>query len=300
MNIGAIKLFILTYQHKNFASVAKQLNVAPSSVSRAVAGLEKELQTRLFQRNTRTLTPTQSGIQYFQKVQPLLDELDSVHQSLLSGAEEPSGLVRLSASTAYGSAVLPDLTNRFCMRHPKISLDLQLNDARVDLIENQIDIAIRHGSLSDSTLVARKLRNVKYYLVASPEYLRNSNAIEKPSDINKHQIISFPYSEFAAQWHFHKGEHSQSVAVQPFLTISNAAAIKECVLRNMGLSLLADWTVSHDVDKKNLVKVLPEWNISGEHKMPAIWLVQPTRAFVPRPVQALIDFFISNRTEYLG
>ena len=223
-----------------------------------------------------------------------------MHQSLLSGEEEPSGLVRLSASTAYGNTVLPELIKEFCMRYPKISLDLLLNDARVDLIENQIDIAIRHGSLSDSSLVARKLRNVNYYLVASPEYLKNSNAIEKPSDINKHQIISFPYAEFAAQWHFHRGEHSQSVAVRPFLTISNAVSIKECVLRNMGLALLADWTVSDDIKKGYIVKALPEWNISGEHKMPAIWLVQPTRTFVPRPVQALIDFILSNHTEHLG
>jgi DNA-binding transcriptional LysR family regulator len=294
MNINAIKFFILTFRHKNFAAVAKRLNIAPSSVSRAVATLEEELQTRLFHRNTRTLTPTQSGIQYFQKVEPLLDELDSLHQSLLSGDEEPTGIVRLSASTAYGSDVLPDLLKTFCIQYPKISLELLLSDTRVDLIEEQIDIAIRHGNLSDSNLVARKLRDVNYYLVASHDYLKNSNVVTKPCDISKHQIINFPYVDFATQWHFYRDEDRQSIDVHPYLTISNASVIKECVLRNMGIALLADWTVSNELKNGNLVRVLPQWNISGAHKVPAIWLVQPTRIFVPRPVQTLTEFFISK------
>jgi DNA-binding transcriptional LysR family regulator len=223
-----------------------------------------------------------------------LDELDSLHQSLLSGDEEPTGIVRLSASTAYGSDVLPDLLKTFCIQYPKISLELLLSDTRVDLIEEQIDIAIRHGNLSDSNLVARKLRDVNYYLVASHDYLKNSNVVTKPCDISKHQIINFPYVDFATQWHFYRDEDRQSIDVHPYLTISNASVIKECVLRNMGIALLADWTVSNELKNGNLVRVLPQWNISGAHKVPAIWLVQPTRIFVPRPVQTLTEFFISK------
>jgi DNA-binding transcriptional LysR family regulator len=294
MNIENIKLFVLTFQKGNFAAVAKHLNVSPSSVSRAVANLEHQLKTRLFQRNTRTLTPTLAGSNYYQHVLPLLDELEGLHQNITQGSNEPVGVLRVNASTSYGQIVLKPLIKPFCEQYKNIKLELHLSDTKTDLIEQQIDVAIRHGHLSDSTLIARKMHDVTYYLVASPDYLSSANPINQPEDINEHQIITFSYEEFAKQWHFSSGSISKSITLRSFLTISSAVMIKECLLEGMGISLLADWTIQGDLKSGRLVRVLPQWSVSGENLKNSVWAIQASKALVPRKTSTFIDFMLAR------
>ncbi|MDN4502647.1 LysR family transcriptional regulator [Alteromonadaceae bacterium BrNp21-10] len=294
MNLDQVRIFVSVYRAGNFATVAKELDMAPSSVSRAIANLEHSLKTRLFQRTTRTLTPTQAGEQYFQRVGSLIDEFDTAHQELLEQSLGPTGRLRVSASVSYGQIELAPRLKDFYQLYPNINIELILSDTRLDIIANQVDVAIRHGKLPDSSLVARKLTDVKYGLVASDDYLRNASKIDSPSDIIQHPLITFDYEALKKQWTFKGEQQTQTIDIQPQLIITNAAAMRECVKSGFGIALLADWTVREDIQSGKLVQVLPHWSVSGSDSQSAIWLIHPARTYVPAKTRAFMDFLLNT------
>ncbi|MGB0665079.1 MAG: LysR family transcriptional regulator [Pontibacterium sp.] len=296
MNLNHIQLFIAVYKAKSFADVAKAQNVAPSSVSRAIAALEKDLQTRLFQRTTRTLIATQAGEAYFDRVVALVEELELAKQAVVSQSAEPFGQVRVTTSTSFGQKVIAPLMKSFCERYPKIQLDLVLADTQHDVIEDKFDVAIRHGRLTDSNLIAKKLLDVRYLLVGSPQYVQHNPPVTQPSDIVDHRLISFGYSHFNKAWRFTQPNATQTIAIQPALTMTTGMAIKASVENDVGLALLPDWMIQQELSRKQLVSLLPDWQISGTDAETSIWLVYPSKAFLPAKTRAFIDHLV----EHLG
>lgn len=306
MNLEQIKLFIAVYKARSFAAVAKDINVAPSSVSRAIAALEDQLQTRLFQRTTRSLAPTQLGEQYFHRVEALFDELELAHQELIHQQSEPFGTLKVTASTSYGQAVLAPLLGGFHQQFPKIRLELNLADTQANLIEDQFDLAIRHGRLNDSNLIARKLQDVRYRLVGHPNRIKNGPAVKHPEDILKHPLVSFGYHPFDKAWQFrhnsngkkdpkyNRTEQDQTIQIQPILTTTTASALKACALNQMGLALLPDWIIQEELESNELVNLLPEWEIAGTDFKSAIWMVYPTRQFVPEKTRVFMEYLIGK------
>ena len=294
MNLDHIQLFILVYKAKSFASVAKKLNVAPSSVSRAIAGLEEQLQARLFQRTTRTLTPTQLGEDYFHRVEALIDELELARDEVFNQNSEPFGSIKVTASTSFGQKVLSPLLNGFLERYPKIRLDLVLSDAQVNVIDDRFDLAIRHGALRDSSLVARKLMDVRYTLVASPNYLARSAKIVKPRDILAHRLISFAYSSFNTEWRFKKDELIESIPIEPVLTMTTASAIQTATENDAGIALLPNWAIKDQLKAKKLIDIFPDWQVAGEDFYASIWLIYASKRFLPVKTRAFIDYLLAN------
>ncbi len=294
MNLNHIQLFILVYKAKSFASVAKKLNISPSSVSRAIAGLEEQLQARLFQRTTRTLTPTQLGEDYFHRVEALVDDLNLARDELFNQNSEPFGNIKVTASTSFGQKVLSPILSGFFDRYPKIRLDLMLSDAQVNMIDDRFDLAIRHGALSDSSLVARKLIDVRYALVASPNYIARSAKIEKPRDILAHRLISFAYSTFNTEWNFKKDERIESIPIEPVLTMTTASAIQESAESDAGIALLPNWAIKDELKTKKLISILPNWQVAGADFDTSIWLVYPSKRFLPVKTRAFIDYLLAN------
>lgn len=294
MNTDQIHTFIAVYRAQSFIAVAKERNVAPSSITRAIAALETQLATRLFQRSTRSVTPTEAGDAYYMQMSPLMEAFDEAHDSLAQLGAGPSGRLRVSASVSYGQIVIAPLLKAFRECYPDIDLELILSDRRVDIISEQIDIAIRHGRLPDSALTARKLSDVTYKLVSSPEYLSQNAKIKTPDDLTEHDLLTFTYDDFRYEWTFQKKDEVKTLPISPVITISNAGAIRQCVERGMGIALLADWTVSADLASGKLVEVLPKWDVSGLAQNTMIWLVYPSSRFVPAKTRAFVDFIVER------
>ena len=298
MRLENIKLFLATYQLGSFASVAKSLNIAPSSVSRAIAQLEADLNTRLFERNTRHLTPTQEGRYYYNQVLPVIDELQYVHAHFEQQADLPSGTLRVSASVSFAQIILQPFLQAFCQQYPELRFELKLDDNIVDLFEAQIDLAIRHGQLDDSSLIAKKLCSTQYQLVASPDYLHSKGLPASLEDLKDHDLLTFSYPAFNKTWQFKKENRLESMDIQPKLSISNAVMLRDCAIRGMGIALLADWTVKQAVTDNALIHVLEDWTVGGEVNR-AIWAVYPSRRFVPKRTRLFIDElsqFITSQT----
>ncbi len=294
MNTEYIKTFIAVYRAKSFVAVAKDRNVAPSSISRSISALENVLQIRLFHRTTRSLMPTEEGHVYFQKIASVMEAFDHAHESIRSSTTGPSGHLRVTASVSFGQLVIAPRIKTFREQYPDIELELMLSDSRVDIVSERIDIAIRHGRLPDSSLTSRKLATVRYRLVASPAYLRANPKITHPKDLAEHDLVAFSYDDFRYEWSFKKKGVVHVQPIVPAVTLSNAAAIRQCVVDGVGIALLADWTLGDDIASTRLVEILPKWQVAGAVQHPTIWIVYPSKKFVPEKTKAFADFMLSD------
>lgn len=294
MNLEQLAAFVDVYRAGGFAPVAKERAVAPSSVSRAIAALEGQLEVRLFQRTTRRLQPTEAGEAFFRRIAPLIEEIDAARAELADRAGRPTGRLRVTASVSFGQICIVPLLAAFRERYPQVELELILSDAALDLVGERIDVAVRHGALADSSMIARRLAAVRYRVVASPKYLKHASTIGRPADLQSHPCIAFSYEGFRSQWRFRRNGAVETVEIAPAITVSNAAAIRDCALSGLGPALLADWTVAADLAAGRLVDVFPGYRAAGATFESAVWLVFPSRTYIPAKARAFADFLVDS------
>jgi len=286
-----LQLFVEVVRQCSFAAVARDRNLDPSSVSRAIAGLEEELGIRLFQRTTRQLSPTEAGIAYFERIEPLVEQMQQAIAVATDISGQPKGTLRITTSTSFGKTCIVPLLPDFQAKYPDLAVDLLLTDAVVDLLAERIDVAIRLGLLSDSTLIAQQLMRTYYSVCASPQYLEQCGQLKTPSDLQKHNCLLFPLEGFRSKWIFRDRNGTESeILVQGRTTISNAIALQQCALAGMGLALLPNWLIDEELQVGSLINVFPDYDVTATDFSTAAWLVYPSRAYVPLKVRVFVDF----------
>lgn len=291
MDLSVLQTFVEVIRQGNFAAVARDRNIDPSSVSRMIAGLEKELGVRLFQRTTRRLSPTEAGAAYFERIEPLVEEMQQAIDVAIDLAGNPKGTLRITASVAFGQKCLVPLLPDLGTKYPDLSVDLLLTDAVVDLLADRIDLAIRLGSLSDSTLIAQHLMWTHYRVCASPDYLQQQGHPDSPEAIANHNCLLFPLPGFRSRWLFkHSDGFISEVPVQGRTVISNAVALQQCAIAGMGLVLLPNWLIDDDLRAGTLINVFPHYSVTATDFNTAAWLVYPSRSYIPLKVRAFIEF----------
>lgn len=264
MELSTLELFIDVVQQGSFAAVARSRNIDPSSVSRAIAKLEKDLDIRLFQRSTRKLQPTEAGQLYFNRVLPAISELTAARQQAMEVTQTPRGTLRVTAPAVFAEKQLTPLLQEFAKRYPKLQMEMLLVDAYLDLIAERIDVAIRVGALQDSTYRLQKLRPVEFFICAGPDYLQQYDVPEQPEEIVDHNCLLFPRQHHSLSWLFKdKDGHIKEVSIQGQYLITNSAAIRECALSNMGLTLLPDWLVKKDIATGKLIRLFSNYVVTA-------------------------------------
>lgn len=286
-----LQIFVEVVRQGNFAAVARDRGLDPSSVSRTIKGLEQELGVRLFQRTTRRLSPTESGTAYFERIEPLVEEMQQAIDVAIDMSGQPKGTLRVTASVPFGQKCIVPLLPEFGTMYPDLTVDLQLTDAVVDLFSERIDLAIRLGLLADSTLIAQRLMRTYYRVCASPQYLQQRGYPKNPSDIEHHNCLLFPLAGFRSRWIFRDQQGNISeVPVHGRTIISNAIALEQCAIAGMGLTLLPNWLVDEDLQAGTLINVFPNHEVTATDFNTAAWLVYPSRAYVPLKVRVFIEF----------
>jgi DNA-binding transcriptional LysR family regulator len=295
MDTETLSLFVEVMRHGSFADVARNRGVAPSSISRAIAGLEQELGIRLFQRTTRKLEPTEAGVVYFERVAPLIAELASARQVATDVTEEPRGILRVTAPVVFGQLYLVPLLPALAQRYPNLSIELLLSDAYLDLIEDRIDIAIRLGSLRDSSYIATRLRELEFYICASPAYLAQHGAPATPQQIGSHNCLLFPRTGYNLNWLFRDRDGNVlDIPIHGNCLITNSQAIRQCALAGMGLTLLPDWLIQEDVQSGALVRLFAEYDVTASDYDSAAWLLYPSRDYLALKTRMFIDHLVSS------
>jgi DNA-binding transcriptional LysR family regulator len=298
MNVDALRLFAETARRGSFAAIAKDRDLDPSSVSRVIAGLEADLGLRLFQRTTRRMTLTEAGDIYLRKIEPLLDELDRARDEALNVSRIPSGTLRLSASVTFGQIRLLPLLPAFRKFYPDLKLDLVFTDANVDLVAERIDLAIRLAPAVEGDLIATKLVDTHYRIVASQSYRQSASPLTKPSDLANHKCLLFPFRAFRNNWFFRDGRgRIEEIPIQSDITISNALGLREAAIAGLGPTLLPDWLVGNDIKEGRLIDLFPGHEVTATTFETAAWLIYPSRVYLPNKVRVMIDFLKENLIE---
>ncbi|NER83629.1 MAG: LysR family transcriptional regulator, partial [Leptolyngbya sp. SIO1D8] len=250
-----------------------------------------ELGIRLFQRTTRRLSPTEAGTAYFERVEPLIEEMQQAIDRAIDISGRPQGTLRVTASVSFGQRCILPVLSDFQAKYPDLTVDLCLTDVVVDLFAERIDLAIRLGLLQDSTLIAQKLMDTNYQVCASPEYLQRKGHPKHPTDITHHNCLRFPLTGFRSKWIFKTAEGAiREVPVNGHTIISNAIALQQCAIAGMGLVLLPHWLTDEELKEGKLVNVFPNYEVTATDFNTAAWLVYPSRSYIPVKVRVFIEF----------
>lgn len=295
MDTILIDTFIDVARSGSFASTAKKRDVDPSSISRSIASLEKHLGARLFQRTTRSLTLTEAGALYLKRVEPICYELIRAEEEINSVQQQLKGRIRFSTSVAFGQACIVPLLPDLRKEYPELEIDIKLDDRNIDIIDEQLDFAIRLNKTADNRFIRSCLKTTKYHVCATPEYICRHDEINVPEDLIHHQSIVFDLPNYRNKWSFMDVKKEvREIAVKSQVLLSNALAIKDCTLQGLGISLLADWLVDDEIKAGKLVNLFPEYQVSADNFDTGIWIIYPERSFLPTKTRITVDFIKSR------
>lgn len=291
MNFNSLKLALQVARLGSFAGVARSMDVDPSSISRAIAQVEADLDLRLFQRTTRRLTLTEAGALYLTRVEAVVDELEEARDAAMAIQSGPRGTLRLTASVAFGETCLTPLVPVFRDAYPELRLELIFTDQNVDLVSEQIDLAIRLAPEIEGDLVCTKLFETRYRVCASPEYVDRTAILTKPQDLSVHDALLFALPGYRTRWLFRDGNgRTIDVAVSGSIITSNAMTLRQNMLNGLGPALLADWLIDDDIREGRCIDLFPKHQVTATSFDTAAWLVYPSRRFLPNKVRCMIDF----------
>jgi DNA-binding transcriptional LysR family regulator len=282
-----LSAFVEVARRQSFARAAHSLGRQPSAVSRAVAALENRLGVRLLQRTTRRVTLSDAGRDYFGRCETLLAEFEGADAAVRDHAASLRGNLRVSAATGSGQTLFAPIVPEFLMLHPLLTLDLQLSNRYVDLVEEGYDLALRVGSLPpDSRLVARRLAPSRRVLLASAAYLQRRGSPRTPQQLREHPCLVLDIGPRPQRWELERGRTRAALEVSGPLHSNNAFALLSACRAGLGITLLPDTVAVGDLRSGELRRVLPGW-VSTEQ---SIYAVYPSARFIPAKVRAFVEF----------
>ena len=279
--------FVRVVDKGSFAAAAAELELTPSAVSKIVSRLEQRLSSQLLTRTTRRLTLTAEGETYLARARDILAAIEAAEAEVTSSGRLLRGHIRISTGTAIGRRQLMKLLPEFLAAHPGMTTDLIVSDHRVDLIDENVDVALRAGDLPDSSLTARKIAVAKRLICASPQYLAKYGAPSTPLDLQNHNCILIEGLPHLARWPFHIAEGVSRIQVKGNLTTDNADVMRDLAIAGHGIVRMIDIHLADAVRSGLLVSLLADQHV--DEPLP-IWAVaSPGRNRVPR-VRAFLDF----------
>jgi DNA-binding transcriptional LysR family regulator len=285
-DLNAVNVFVHIVQHQSFRAAALSLGVPKSTLSRKLAELEDQLGARLLERTTRRLRLTDAGEAYFRRASPALDALREAQRTLEELGGEPSGPLRLTMSVEGGQALLGPVLADYVKRYPKVELQVELLDRRVDLIEEGFDLAIRAGALGDSSLIAKKLGspgNLRVY--ASPAYLSRRGVPRHPRELPNHDCLLMSAQSTPHVWTFRVKGKTASVKLAGRSRANSFTILRELAIADHGLTRLPHYLAQPSVDAGLLKSVLDAF---APEPMPWHVLYPSSRHLSPK-VRALVE-----------
>jgi DNA-binding transcriptional LysR family regulator len=287
--------FVAVVDTTSFVAAARATGLSKAAISRHVSDLEKRLGVRLLQRTTRRLSLTVEGEQFLVRCRDALSIVAEAESELNSHSVEPSGLVRITAPMSFGVLHLAHLWGRFMERYPKVSLDVALNDRVVDMVEEGYDLAVRIGPPRESNLIGRKLSSRRSLVCASPDYLARHPAPQHPHELAAHPIMAYSYWPSRDEWPFEGPDGPVVARVSPRLRSNNGDTCRIAVLHHQGITMQPDFIVGPDIKSGALVHLMPQYRLPEI----GIYVVYPTRKYLPLKVRRLVDFLAEVLPQHL-
>ncbi len=287
---GEMEVFVLAAELKSFSAAGRRLKLSPSAVSKLVTRLEDRLGTRLVVRSTRLLQLTPEGETYLARASRILAEIADTEAVVAGGGRlAPRGPLSVNASVGFGEHYILPMARDFLAMFPDVQLDITLTDDTVDLIRERVDIAIRHGPLRDSSLMARKLGQSRQVVIASPAYVAEHGCPKTPEDLDRHNCINFNFRRSVEGWPFRdpKSGKTELRPVSGNLKASTGSIIRQLCLDGLGIGRVGRFHVEPDIAAGHLIVLLEDHNPEDIEEIHAVYAGHEHLAV---RIRAFIDF----------
>lgn len=286
-----MRAFVAVVETGSFTAAAERMELAKSAVSRRVASLEQRLGAALIRRTTRRLNLTQAGRDFYKRSASILSDLDEAESAVTRAEGELSGQLRIALPLSFGVRHMSGPIAEFNRQHPKVTFDLALDDRRVDLVREGVDLALRIGHLQDSSLVARKLFDARTVVVASPAYLEEHGSPEHVDELAEHRCIAYGNLAEPTKWACtDKDGKRLSFGINAVMTATSGDFICKMAVEGLGLAMQPTFIAGEFIRRGELVPVLTNYR----------WPVTPAQAVYPLTrhlsyrVRAFIDFMVAH------
>ena len=287
--LNAISIFCKVIETQSFTQAANQQNISVAMASKLVSQLEEHLKTRLLQRTTRKIVPTEAGMLYYQRCQAILLDLSEADSNISNMATSLQGNLLISVPRDFGLLYISPNLPKFIELHPNLHVEIEFEDKRVDLVAEGYDLALRIGYMQDSSLVARKISSSPMHFVDSPSYLESRGTPLTPDDLEYHQGLLYKSSLNQVHWQSTKANQIQRYKIQSKVVSNNGMALLEMTKAGLGISNAPDFFVKDALASGELVEILSEY----KQKPLDIYVVYPNRRHLPAKVRAFIEFLAS-------
>ena len=284
-----LQTFVTVVETGSFTAAADRLDVAKSAVSRRVSALEERLGVQLIRRTTRRLNLTETGASFHTHCVRILADLEEAESAVAQEHGELRGRLRVALPLSFGLLHMDQPIAEFSRRHPRVGFDLDLNDRKVDLVEEGIDVAIRIGRLRDCTLIARKIFESRTVVCGGPEYLREHGVPETPDDLRKHTCLVYSNLVDPDRWTYIDASGQQKVVtIKPAMTVNSGEFLCAAASLNLGIIMPPTFIAHEAIRRGDLVSILTDWS----------WPLTPAYAIYPQTrhlsyrVRAFIDFLV--------
>lgn len=285
VDILDVLAFVRVVETGAFARAADRLGLSKSVVSRRVARLEDALGARLLTRTASGAQPTETGQAYFERASAILADLDAAQEVVAEHVTALSGPIRLSAPLSFGVQYLGPALAEFARAHPRVELDVSLEDRRVDLVGGGFDLAIRIGTLADSSLIARRVTTVRAAVLASPAWIAAHGRPAHPRDLNGQDFLVYANAPAGQQWRFRTGQRWEAVRGVTRLRADNGDILREAACAGLGIVLLPTFIAAPAIERGALEVLLPDYPLEES----ALHLVMPPGRALTARVRALVD-----------
>ncbi len=291
-------------QQGSYTAAAARLGVSKAAMSQRIAELERAARVPLVQRTTRSVRLTEAGQKLVDDTRSAFEHIEHSFAQVRDLAEQPSGLIRLTAPVALARQQLVPLLAEFLRQHPEVRIELDLSDRLSSLATEGFDLAIRHTERAPDTHVAWALCTTQSVLVATRSYLRRRGEPHAPLELQSHNCLHYPRSHESPAWTFERLGRSRpgeriTVPVSGNFAANNSEALREAALSGAGIALMPDFSAQTAVQQGKLVRVLPEWKAVGAFAE-TIYAIRPYTPHVPRAVAALVEALRRGLAEGFG
>lgn len=278
--------FVHVVEAMSFTYAAKKMQVSTAQVSRQVTLLEERLNVKLLYRTTRKVSLTEEGELYYQHCRNILNHLDEAELSIANRQRNPKGRIKLTAPVTYGEYKVLPLINDFVCLYPEIEISANVTNQQVNLVEEGYDLAIRLGSLSNSSLMAKKLASRSLYVCASPDYIATYGKPNVIADLTTHNCLVGTLDH----WHFNDNGVLKNYRVSGRLHYNSGFALVDAALKSQGIVQLPDYYVQRHLDDGLLVELLEDYRLDDE----GVWALYPFNRQLSPKIRLLIDYLAKH------
>lgn len=284
--IDAMRAFVSVVNEGSFSNAATAMQLSPQLVSKYVSKLEEQLNIRLLNRTTRKVSLTEAGTDYFQHAQQILLSIDDMESKLGGLQQNPKGTLRISAPVSFALKHMAQLVTDFQTKYPSVIVDLQLNDRKVDIVEEGFDVALRIGQLKSSSLIAKHVAPIRVILCASPDYLKTHGTPNRPEDLKDHRYLHYSYMERNIKETIYQWLGTEDGQLQGELSSNNGDLLVSAAIAGGGIALQPTFIASEAISKGELVTVLSDY----EPETLGLYAVYAHRKLLPHKIRCFIDF----------